>query len=116
MNTPQPLAAEIVSAESTDRGQRDAQVSLADQQAFDVACQRLRNALQDAANGVGPDQVADARVHLRSLAVKLRDAGFWRSDKHGLRSTVSLLWEADRYVNEQALNRPNPSHAGSSAK
>lgn len=79
------------------------EVSLADQQAFETASQRLRQALQNATSAQGKDDVAEARQALRSIAVKMRDAGFWRSDKHGLRSTVSLLWEADRYINDKAL-------------
>ncbi len=116
MNTSLPLSTASPSGQNTDRGARELLVSQADQQAFDVACQRLRTALVDAANGAEQDQVSEARAHLRSLAVKMRDAGFWRSDKHGLRSTVSLLWEADRFVNEQALNRTEGQSAHSSAK
>lgn len=86
---------------------RPAAVSVADQQAFEAASSRLRQALQHASSGMGVDDVADARQALRSIAVKLRDAGFWQSDKHGLRGTVSLLWEADRYVNDKALLRPD---------
>lgn len=82
---------------------RPAEVSVEDRQAFEAASSRLRQALQHASSGMGVDDVADARQALRSIAVKLRDAGFWRSDKHGMRDTVSLLWEADRYVNDKAL-------------
>ncbi|MDM7956230.1 hypothetical protein [Blastomonas sp.] len=102
MNTPAPLS-------SPDRRfdreheQRPAEISLADQQAFEAASLRLRQALQDAGGEERSDDVAEARQSLRSIAVKLRDAGFWRSDKQGLRTTVSLLWEADRHVNDKAL-------------
>jgi hypothetical protein len=85
---------------------RPAGVSLADERAFEAASAHLRQALQAAASGLGSDEVADARQALRTIAVKLRDAGFWRSDKQGLRATVSLLWEADRYVNNKALLTP----------
>lgn len=90
----------------TPNDQRPAQVSLADQEAFEAASSRLREALQNAADGLGRNDVAEARQSLRALAVKLRDAGYWRSDKHSLRTTVSLLWEADRYVNDKALLKP----------
>lgn len=48
-------------------------------------------------------------MRLRELAVKLRDAGYWRTDKHGLRATVSLLWQADRHVSELALRQDKRS-------
>lgn len=60
-------------------------------------------ALNDAAEGREHADIADARLKLRAMAVKMRDSGFWRTDKQGLRATVSLLWQADRFVNEQAL-------------
>lgn len=81
-------------------------VSAADQRAFTLATLRLRQALRCAATGESAIDVAAARLELRALAVKLRDGGFWRTDKQGLRATVSLLWEADRFVNDQALLMP----------
>ncbi|MCG6119764.1 MAG: hypothetical protein MEP44_03875 [Blastomonas sp.] len=109
MNTSAPLSNPDHAADAL-QGQRPNEVSLADQRAFEAASTRLRQALQDVASGSGTDDVAEARQALRSIAVKLRDAGFWRSDKHGLRTTVSLLWEADRHVNDKALL--NPQGAG----
>lgn len=81
-------------------------VSAADQRAFTLATLRLREALRCAAAGDVAIDVAAARLELRAVAVKLRDGGFWRTDKQGLRATVSLLWEADRFVNDQALLMP----------
>lgn len=89
--------------ESLDQAARPSTVSIADQQAFESATFRLRCALSSVADGGATADVAEARLKLRAIAVKLRDAGFWRNDKQGLRSTVSLLWEADRCVNEHAL-------------
>ncbi|GGB64460.1 hypothetical protein [Blastomonas aquatica] len=111
MNTPNPIPVAIHSTEQADRHARSASVSNADQQAFDAATVRLRHALHAAANGAYFHEVCDARLALRSLAVKLRDAGFWRSDKQGLRATVSLLWEADRFVNDHALTCPDDKSA-----
>lgn len=99
MNHPKPTS----TSDTTEHSSGLSQVSVADQHAFEAATLRLRNALQNAAHQGGPSDVADARLNLRAIAVKLRDAGFWRSDKQGLRETVSLLWEADRFVNDQAL-------------
>lgn len=79
-------------------------VSAIDEQAFVAAAERLSAALDRAAQGRCHDDIAVARMRLRELAVKLRDAGYWRSDKQGLRATVSLLWQADRYVSEMSLN------------
>ena len=78
-------------------------VSVADEQAFVAASARLTAALEQAATGRTHEEISIARQRLRELAVKLRDAGYWRSDKRGLRATVSLLWQADRYVNDIAL-------------
>lgn len=80
-------------------------VSAIDEQAFVAASERLSAALDRAASGRTGDDIAEARMRLRELAVKLRDAGYWRTDKHGLRATVSLLWQADRYVSELALKQ-----------
>jgi hypothetical protein len=80
-------------------------ISAIDEQAFIEASERLTLALDQAASGRTHDDIAVARQRLRELAVRLRDAGYWRTDKHGLRATVSLLWQADRYVSEMALNR-----------
>lgn len=106
MNTSAPLSTPNHASPFAEETPRPATVSVGEQQAFEAATARLRAALLVAADSQGFEEVADARLKLRALAVKLRDAGFWRSDKHGLRSTVSLLWEADRFVNEQALLRP----------
>lgn len=78
-------------------------VSSVDEQAFLAASARLTAALDQAASGRTHEEITIARQRLRELAVKLRDAGYWRSDKQGLRATVSLLWQADRYVNDLAL-------------
>lgn len=78
-------------------------VSAADEQAFVAASGRLTAALEQAASGRTHEDITIARQRLRELAVKLRDAGYWRSDKKGLRATVSLLWQADRYVSDIAL-------------
>lgn len=78
-------------------------VSAADEQAFVNASARLTAALDQAATGRTHEEISIARQRLRELAVKLRDAGYWRNDKRGLRATVSLLWQADRYVNDIAL-------------
>lgn len=85
-------------------------VSAIDEQLFVEASERLSAALDNAAAGRTHGDIAEARLRLRELAVKLRDAGYWRTDKHGLRATVSLLWQADRYVSELALNQDK--HAG----
>lgn len=82
---------------------RASAVSSADQRAFQAATARLEEALDAAAQGKPHGDIETARLSLRELAVKLRDAGFWRSDKQGLRATVSLLWRADRFVSDQAL-------------
>lgn len=79
-------------------------VSAADEQAFLLASARLTAALAQAADGQAHEDITRARKRLRELAVKLRDAGYWRSDKQGLRATVSLLWQADRHVNDIALH------------
>lgn len=79
-------------------------VSAIDEQAFVAATERLSIALDQAANGRSHEDIAAARMLLRELAVKLRDAGYWRTDKQGLRATVSLLWQADRYVSEMSMN------------
>lgn len=81
----------------------DRAITPADEQAFRRARDRLSAALSGDSGIMGEDDVAKARIELRALAVKLRDAGYWRSDKAGLRSTVALLWQADRFVSEQAL-------------
>ncbi|WP_152414603.1 hypothetical protein [Blastomonas sp. AAP53] len=78
-------------------------ISAADEQAFVAASERLTAALEQAGSGRTHEDIAIARQRLRELAVKLRDAGYWRSDKKGLRATVSLLWQADRYVSDIAL-------------
>lgn len=78
-------------------------VSAIDEQAFVDASDKLSRALDQAAAGRQHGDIVAARTRLRELAVKLRDAGYWRTDKHGLRATVSLLWQADRYVSELAL-------------
>ena len=78
--------------------------SASDEHAFRVARDRLSAALANDSGSNGEGDVAQARIELRSMAVKLRDAGYWRSDKQGLRATVALLWEADRFVSERALN------------
>lgn len=111
MNTPSPIHLAIQPTDQADRSARPMTVSVADQQAFDAATVRLRHALHAAANGASYHEVCEARLALRSLAVKLRDAGFWRSDKQGLRATVSLLWEADRFVNDHALTCPDDKSA-----
>lgn len=80
-------------------------VSAIDEQAFVEASEKLARALDHAAAGRTHSDIAEARLRLRELAVKLRDAGYWRTDKHGLRATVSLLWQADRYVSELALKQ-----------
>lgn len=80
-------------------------VSAIDEQAFVDASEKLSRALDQAAAGRQHGDIVEARTRLRELAVKLRDAGYWRNDKHGLRATVSLLWQADRYVSELALKR-----------
>lgn len=82
---------------------RPSHISAADQHAFETATRRLRQALERAARGGRHSEVVEARLDLRAIAVKLRDAGMWRADKQGLRATVSLLWEADRFVSDQAL-------------
>ena len=76
-----------------------------DEQAFIRASKALSLALDQAAAGRTHADIAVARQRLRELAVRLRDAGYWRTDKHGLRATVSLLWQADRYVSEMALKQ-----------
>lgn len=84
-------------------------VSAIDEQAFVAARDRLALALEHAAAGRMHEDIGDARAHLRQLAVKLRDAGYWRTNKQGLRATVSLLWQADRFISELALqNGSNP--------
>ena len=86
-------------------------VSAIDEQAFVAASERLSVALDQAAAGRTHEDIAEARMRLRELAVKLRDAGYWRTDKHGLRATVSLLWQADRCVSELALKSAQaPGH------
>lgn len=107
MNIPAPLYGAAPSSDGQAHQSQAASVSVADQQAFAAATLRLRTALQTAADGNSAHDVGKARTELRNIAVKLRDAGFWRSDKQGLRATVSLLWEADRFVNDQALMRPD---------
>ncbi len=103
MSTPAPrFPVSDVDAE-TATGPTKAGISAADEQAFVAASARLTAALEQAAAGRTHDEIAIARQRLRELAVKLRDAGYWRSDKQGLRATVSLLWQADRYVNDLAL-------------
>jgi hypothetical protein len=82
-------------------------VSAIDEQAFIAASERLALALDRAATGRSDVDIAEARM--RELAVKLRDAGYWRTDKHGLRATVSLLWQADRHVSELALRQDKRS-------
>lgn len=84
-------------------------VSAIDEQAFLAASERLALALDRAATGRSDVDIAEARMRLRELAVKLRDAGYWRTDKHGLRATVSLLWQADRHVSELALRQDKRS-------
>lgn len=79
-------------------------VSAVDEHAFVEAREQLALALDQAAEGRSHADIAAARQRLRELAVRLRDAGYWRTDKQGLRATVSLLWQADRYVSEMALN------------
>lgn len=99
MNDPAPYA-----ASDSDNLRSVRATSAADEHAFRVARDRLSAALANDSGINSGDDVAQARIELRSMAVKLRDAGYWRSDKQGLRETVSLLWEADRYVSERALN------------
>lgn len=99
MNNTQP----DFSPDNIGHSARPSQISAADQHEFEAATLRLRNALLNAGAGTAHSDVANARQNLRAIAVKLRDAGFWRSDKQGLRATVSLLWEADRFVNDKAL-------------
>lgn len=88
-------------------GSRSA-VSPDDEQAFLSASLRLTAALDQAQAGRTHEDIALARQRLRELAVKLRDAGYWRTDKQGLRATVSLLWQADRYVSDIALSNREP--------
>lgn len=96
----------ISPATSSDQGRGVSRpVSAIDEQQFVEASERLSEALDNAAAGRSHGDIAEARLRLRELAVKLRDAGYWRTDKHGLRATVSLLWQADRYVSELALNQ-----------
>lgn len=111
MNKSAPFANTPIVSDSPDTAAYNAHVSVADQQSFEAATSRLRKALQESAQDSQMAEVSDARLNLRALAVKLRDAGFWRSDKQGLRSTVSLLWEADRFVNEHALLQPRSDSA-----
>jgi hypothetical protein len=86
-------------------------VDASEEQAFYLASQRLQQALDDATAGRPHADIAAARLNVRELAVKMRDAGYWRSDKQGLRATVSLLWQADRFVSDQALLRPDTDGA-----
>lgn len=78
-------------------------ITPADERALSAAQDRLRTALDAAPYQARGKDVAEARINLRTLAAKMRDAGYWRADKQGLRSTVALLWQADRFVNDQAL-------------
>ena len=90
----------------SDASDRDAlSISIEQDNAFQMATCRLSEALARAVDGNVCGDVAEARLHLRSLAVQLRDAGYWRHDRNGLRATVALLWQADRFVSEQVLLR-----------
>lgn len=103
MNTPPRYPASDQPEANPRQTARTSQVSVEDQRAFEAATIRLRNALARSAQSGSQSEVAEARISLRSLAVKLRDVGFWKYDKQGLRATVSLLWEADRFVSDRAL-------------
>ncbi|WP_373489084.1 hypothetical protein [Blastomonas sp.] len=72
--------------------------------AIATACQVLRLALDHADGAAGADEIVHAQKTLRDLAVQLRDNGFWRHDRTGLRDVVALIWEADRFLNDQALS------------
>lgn len=78
-------------------------ITPADVVALRRAQRRLRTVLDAVPYAARGKDVADARIKLRTLAARMRDLGYWRADKQGLRSTVALLWEADRFVNDQAL-------------
>lgn len=51
-------------------------VSAIDEQAFVEASEKLARALDHAAAGRTHSDIAEARLRLRELAVKLRDAGY----------------------------------------
>jgi len=96
-------SSQSLASEASDRDASS--ILVAQDRAFQMATRRLSEALARAADGNGCGDVAEARLHLRSLAVRLRDAGYWRHDRNGLRATVALLWQADRFVSEQVLLR-----------
>jgi hypothetical protein len=71
--------------------------------AFHAASALLRSALTRSSQGDADQDIARLRLKVRQLAINLRDSGYWRNDKAGLRAAVSLLWEADRFISDRTL-------------
>lgn len=104
MTTPGPAASPDTLIDDAAHAASAGPPALSGRRELNAASLGLRLALRIARQGGAGANVVEARHKLRALAVKMHDNGFWQADKTGLRETIALLWEADRFVNQQALD------------